>query len=198
MTHTTDHNSPANQTIKGKLIEREVYCNMNSIVEFCLNSEDSNSPYKLDDFSNLFTYPEWSKTVIGTDLYFAGGTEDDKEDFLQRFEELEEESQQLLDDEEISEATHERNVQLIQEAKEEFEQATEESDMQEIFEYWAVSQWFAEKLSEQGEPVIIGSYGEPSIWGRTTTGQAISLDGIISSIAEGMEILEGQAHDWSK
>ena len=51
----------------------------------------------------------------------------------------------------------------------------------EIYEYWAVSSWLAEKLKERGE-IVIDSY--PDIWGRQTTGQAIKLDGVIRSIAQ--------------
>ena len=50
----------------------------------------------------------------------------------------------------------------------------------EIFEWWAVSNWLAQKLQEQGETVILGD----DIWGRQTTGQAIKLDGIIQRIAQ--------------
>ena len=64
----------------------------------------------------------------------------------------------------------------------------------EIYEWWAVSKWFGEKLAEQG-CVIIDSWGK-SYWGRTTTGQSISLDGCIARIAKKMGILEGMEHEW--
>jgi hypothetical protein len=51
---------------------------------------------------------------------------------------------------------------------------------QEIFEWWVVSLWLGRKLLIEGEPVIENSYG--IWWGRTTTGQAISLDYIIGKI----------------
>lgn len=64
----------------------------------------------------------------------------------------------------------------------------------EIFEWWAVSNWLGEKLKEQNQ-VVIESYGK-SYWGRQTTGQSISLDSCMANIALGMEILEGQSHQW--
>jgi hypothetical protein len=55
---------------------------------------------------------------------------------------------------------------------------TEES--QEIFEWWLVSPWLGRKLLIEGEPVIDNGYG--TWWGRTITGQAISLDDVMQTI----------------
>lgn len=65
----------------------------------------------------------------------------------------------------------------------------------EIFEWWAVSNWFGEKLKARGE-VVLDCWGK-SYWGRQTTGQAISLDFVIASIAKEMQILDGQPHSWA-
>jgi hypothetical protein len=51
---------------------------------------------------------------------------------------------------------------------------------QEIFEWWLVSPWIGKKLLVEGEPVIDNGYGV--WWGRTTTGQAISMDYVIEKI----------------
>ena len=185
-------NSVKNQDIKRQFIQREVYCNVNSLVEYCLKMDDSDSPVNLDELENYYTYPEWSKKVVGENLFFEGGTEDDKEKFLEEFDRLIEESQQLLDDEEISEATHEANVKQIEEAKEEFELL--ETEPQEVYEWWAISSYLYEKLKNRGE--VVCDAGSCYVWGRTTTGQAILLDGIISRICAEMEILEGQAYEW--
>lgn len=56
-------------------------------------------------------------------------------------------------------------------------------DLQEIFEYWAVSEWLYENLKEQGEPV--GEFLNLYIWGRGSCGQAIYLDGVMSRIFKG-------------
>lgn len=52
---------------------------------------------------------------------------------------------------------------------------------QEIFEFWIVTSWLAGKLSALGEPVCHDLYGT-CVWGRTTTGQAIKIDGPIIDI----------------
>lgn len=51
----------------------------------------------------------------------------------------------------------------------------------EVFEHWAVSKWLAEKLAAKGERVDMDFAGL-CVWGRTTTGQSISMDGVIQEI----------------
>lgn len=70
-----------------------------------------------------------------------------------------------------------------------------DTEMQEVYEYWFVSKFLAEKLEEKGE-VIIKEFNHP-IWGRCTTGQAIFLDGVMGNIGEEMEILDGQKYAWN-
>lgn len=71
-----------------------------------------------------------------------------------------------------------------------------QNEPQEIYEYWLVSEYLGNKLKAKGEPVL--EWGLHLIWGRTTTGQAILLDGVISEICEDMEILEGQKYSWKE
>ena len=52
----------------------------------------------------------------------------------------------------------------------------------EVFEWWLVTESFANLLADEGE-IIVHQYGCNS-WGRTTTGQAIYMDGIIEDIVE--------------
>lgn len=65
----------------------------------------------------------------------------------------------------------------------------------EIFEWWAVSNWFGNQLKARGE-VVLDCWGK-AYWGRQTTGQVISLDFVIASIANRMQILDGQPHSWA-
>lgn len=59
-----------------------------------------------------------------------------------------------------------------------YDEETEE--YQEIYEYWVVSEWLAEKLEANGEPVVKSDFG--TWWGRTCTGQSIILDSVIEKI----------------
>ena len=54
----------------------------------------------------------------------------------------------------------------------------------EIMEWWLVTPYMAELLKEKGE-VILSDYG-CYWWGRTTSGQALYMDGVIQEIAEQM------------
>lgn len=51
----------------------------------------------------------------------------------------------------------------------------------EVYEHWIVSDWFADKLAAKGEKVD-KDFAGMTVWARTTTGQAISLDGVIQAI----------------
>jgi hypothetical protein len=66
----------------------------------------------------------------------------------------------------------------------------------EVYEHWIVTGHLGRKLKEQGEHVV--EFCNMTIWGRCCTGQAISMDGVIESIARSMEILPGMQYDWSK
>lgn len=52
----------------------------------------------------------------------------------------------------------------------------------EVYEFWAVSDFFGRKLEEAGEKVDFDFYNLV-IWARTTTGQSITMDGVIVGIA---------------
>ena len=62
-----------------------------------------------------------------------------------------------------------------------FLQDDEDGEPIEIFEYWFVSNFFAEKLEAKGEVVSHDFFGH-CVWGRTTTGQSISMDHVIREI----------------
>ena len=50
----------------------------------------------------------------------------------------------------------------------------------EALEHWLVSDWLASRLREEGEMVI--DFLDLTIWGRTTSGQAICMDSVIEDI----------------
>lgn len=53
----------------------------------------------------------------------------------------------------------------------------------EVYEHWIVSDWLAGKLAAKGEKVDYDFAGL-TVWARTTTGQAISVDWVIEQIVE--------------
>lgn len=55
----------------------------------------------------------------------------------------------------------------------------------EVFEHWIVTDWLADKLEAKGEKVD-RDFAGMTVWARTTTGQSISIDGVIVEIAAGL------------
>ena len=86
--------------------------------------------------------------------------------------------QEKIADLEDEEDSDEKRIQLYRDAVNSIEDA--EPTYPEIFEYWFVTDWFAEKLKEKRETII--DEFALKIWGRTCTGQAIYLDSIIEEI----------------
>ena len=51
----------------------------------------------------------------------------------------------------------------------------------DVMEWWLIDSWLAERLKRENQ-VIIEEYG-CHWWGRTTSGQAVYMDGVIQKIA---------------
>jgi hypothetical protein len=58
-----------------------------------------------------------------------------------------------------------------------------EVEGREVFEFWLVTGWLGDMLEAKGERVVRDFLGLETVWGRTTTGQMISCDGVIEEIA---------------
>lgn len=78
-------------------------------------------------------------------------------------------------------------------AAESWQNACEQDDLEpyqrEVFEHWLVSDWLADKLEALGEKVD-RDFAGLAIWARTTTGQAISADGVIERICADLNTVE--------
>lgn len=115
----------------------------------------------------------------GTYASFSGGTEQDRDNEIERLQDL------LAEAMPGKEQSIEDEIASLEDL---------ETEAQEIFEWWAVSSYLFEQLKAKGHPVV--DAGSCYIWGRCTTGQAILLDHVISEICAEMEILEGQPNAW--
>jgi len=169
-----NYDSSANQRIKDKFVNREVEACISMMAEYILKQEDSDAPFCWEDVEN-YSMPKCSE--CGSSYGFEE-TECDTEN----------ENGELIP----IEGYKCKGCDWFYSIDEYNDLDTEPQD---IFEWWIVSNWFGEKLRDKGEPVIEqwGFY----IWGRTCTGQSISMDYVIGEICEDMGILEGQENDWS-
>lgn len=188
-----DYNSIVNQEIKDKFVRQHVMECQTGMVEYILKTTyDSmeyfnNAPFNYEDIVNQY--------IDNSDAI---------EELEDRISELEDEKDTIemnIEDEE-SEADEETYKCELERIERELEQLEDEKDSleceqeepQEVYEWWHVGSWLCEKLEKKGEVVI----PHMNLWGRCTTGQAILLDSVISSICEDLEILEGQENDWSR
>jgi len=54
----------------------------------------------------------------------------------------------------------------------------------EVFEHYFVSDWLARKLADIEAPVSMDVLGCYNIWGRTETGQSLTMDSALNEVAE--------------
>ena len=75
----------------------------------------------------------------------------------------------------------EQVINISQRVDESFEEEGAEPTYIEAYEHWIVADWFADELEKRGEMVDKDFLGL-TIWGRTATGQHISLDYVVQDI----------------
>lgn len=195
-----DFNSIKNQEIKRKFIARDVYVCVTSTTEYILrkagwDGDYRDAPFCWDDVTNAFepVCPECGDTY-GFEEIDAFKCEccdrffevmPDECPCLDEYGGEEEESLDLVEVQGHKCGNCDHIVENLDEL---------DTRPQEIYEWWAVSSYLCEQLEAMGECVIPHEH----IWGRSCTGQAILLDGVISRICYKMGILEGQEWDWSR
>ena len=134
-----------------KIVRDDVYCNIGSLVEFSIKMS-------YDGHDAPITYEDLE--TAGPNFFNMAD-----EDLIEWIKE------NVTTDQDLAELDNDELIQICQ----------DNYDEVEVYEYWAVSGWLAEKLTERGE-IVIDNY--PHVWGRQTTGQAITLDGVIRNIAK--------------
>lgn len=201
-------NSSVNQRIKSEFINKHVYSNANSMVEYILSKgyeeDGSNVPFSWDDVTNQYYY-EYQGHYITLDNASEEGRDqaiekanvllskqNDKLDILNsKLEELD------TDKDNNETNTLKENIADIESKisameDEIYDVENIEGQQTDVFEWYTVSNFLSKKLQEHNEPII----EDENIWGRCTTGQAILLDYVITKICADMEVLEGQANSW--
>jgi hypothetical protein len=182
-----------------QLVSREVYYCVSSLISHLMEKEPDNEDLlslgMSYDYESAATEEGWEVKQVG-DRYLVVNSEgnsvyepigEDTESFDEdEFEEEEEmtfekwltslEDDYFFDDE--SDVDSEVWQKLCQ---------AEHIDPheREVLEHWLVSNWLAEKLQANDEIVVDDLYGL-TVWGRTTSGQAISMDGVIRQIVRNL------------
>jgi hypothetical protein len=81
----------------------------------------------------------------------------------------------------VSDCLNEDSLQRIRENESMVLYDEDEDRYIDVFEYWIVTSWLADKLRKHNECVT--AIGYQHIWSRTTTGQSIKLDQVIIDLA---------------
>lgn len=147
-----DYNSPVNQDIKGKLVGREVLANANQLAQFSINKSidgDMDAPIQWDEIP--MQYPEF----YGEFAQFEGGTEEDQQEEIARLTEIKDEKE---------EAGDLANSGLIESEIKEL--LNLEPEHAEIYEWWIVTDHFANKLKDQGQ-IVLSDGHRPSYFPRS-------------------------------
>lgn len=167
--YVRDWDSIINQDIKNRFVGQHVDGCYTTEVEYILSRWDHNdAPYTMDDIEHYYV-PHCEDCGEGYTTFEEG--EDEYGDTVYK----------CVDCDRVY-------------SQDEYDDL--DTQPQEIYEWWSVSSYLAERLSEYGECVLRGPL--TWYWGRCCTGQAILLDGVVSRICEDMEILYGQIHSWAK
>lgn len=156
-----DYNSGENQEIKRKFVSNHVIHNANELIAF-LQSNTEHDYY--DEVLHISSQPDYESAAEYEGWYF------------------EDESMVWVNDDEEFEGVEYDTAQDV------CENENIDYDHIEAYEFWVVSDWLADKLEEKGEMIAHDIMGF-TIWGRSTTGQAISLDHVISDICNDLNML---------
>lgn len=168
MSNTINYDSIANQEIKRKFVRNEVYgCHTPEVTYILSRWDNDDAPFTYDDVEN----------------YYLPYCEDCGYDYVSLTEEENEDGDTVYRCEDCDRVYSQDEYDLL------------DKSPQEVYEWYAVSDYLADKLLSHGECVIKGPIS--SYWGRGCSGQAVLLDTVMSRICEEMEILDGQRYSWA-
>lgn len=188
----TDGNSAVNQGIKGQFVQREVVTCFSYEMDAVLkaSTERTDDLPSFDSIENMYEYrcPDcgegyqmengalWCCIEVPDKCPHCNEGLPDKEDFLNNHGGTCPDCDQVVND-----------LEMLSDL---------DSEPQEVFEWWIVTEYLYDKLKARG--CVVLEWGNNYYWGRCCSGQAILLDGVITDICRRMEILAGQRNSWEK
>lgn len=154
------------EQIINRLIEQEIYTGANQMVQQISDSQGPDA-FDIDEeqWMALMAAPDLSEPPEGylvfehADGFYwvdAEGAEDDE--------------------------LHDTAEEAVAAA---FEDNRDDPPIQEVMQFWLVSDWLADKLEAIGAPVARGILGF-NVWGRTECGQALTMDHHLNQVADAM------------
>lgn len=163
------------QDLADHLLRKNPIFNQSRLMETLVNTDncmDRDLQFELHNeqfVSNYYMYPMWTSET--TETTYDPRDYSAHQELLKEFQEKLELAQQFNESEDVM-----YNLEMDVNA---LDNMTTEA--QEIFEWYHVNSWLAEKLEEQGEVIIDNDFG--IWWGRGCTGQSVVLDHCLQQIA---------------
>lgn len=170
-----DLDSIERQRLARDLVNEHVLCNLTALVDYILQCDDSDAPLTRDDFTNIWgCAPDDDEEAIT--LALEEGWDPKAEDYDPPFPE------------DPGEWPHYEGLDTVADDARDYLSV----DMRppEVFHWYAVSDWLANRLLEKGEVILCEDW-HVSIWGRQTTGQATYIDYVIEAITAADHDKEG-------
>ena len=156
-----------------RYVERNVICCVSSLMydigqnlEACSKIFD----FDYDEAIGWYQRDDWEEPVA----WFIR-----KEATLEQLQEIA--GEELESDDE---ATREKVLEGVEDYEEVGREYNLDPYVTEIYEHWSVNSWFAKELEAEGG--VIFDFADFTVYGRMTTGQSLSLDGITRRIVRSL------------
>lgn len=150
-------------------IDREIYSLSNELHELYAAKNEC----WFDDLTNAYTDIETCKDEYIDYHDIESMDYDDKKEALREWKDHD-------NGEEIDDVCEYSNYY-----KDYIDNLKESQEFQEVFQWFIVSPWLAARLIEQGAPML--ETDNHYLWGRTSFGQALELDGIFQRIFRALD-----------
>lgn len=162
-----------------KFLDNEIKGLFNSEVEYILKKsyEDKDTPFNYDDVENLTTLRQ--DDLINDMLEILQDME--KDDLNDLFKQVNKEYNlkiKKIGDFEVFLNQNKNDLQIITEDYFNTLDFWDYEEQQEVYQWFSVSDWLENKLSEKGEVIIKNC----NYWGRSCFGQSISMDKVLQEI----------------
>lgn len=155
-----------------QLVRNEVYCNVGQFMDYCIKKSfeesNDNNPIQEGDVDFYVDPSDWNQAKLNA--YLTDELSTTWEDVT---------GEEWVAEEDLDEEGEEYDTYTLDKVR---DYIRDNASPIEVYEWWAVSDWFGGRLKEHDHMVI--NVGMLTVWGRTTTGQAIYLDGVVEAITE--------------
>lgn len=196
MTTALQLDSSEMQRVARDFVEGNVYCNIGALMEYAIQKsvEDNYAPVHYEEIPFQVDPGDWNATQLKE--YISDNFSMTWEEVTGEPWEKDEETAEIDPETDEPQVLHFTVADDEERYEDEIEKARDcirdNAEQREVYEWWAVSQWLAERLKERGYIVVDEMGAGLYVWGRETTGQAIYMDYAIQEITNQWRALRGE------